>query len=431
MIKAARGTFDILPGQVRLWQAIEREMREVFEVYAFSEIRTPIFESTELFVRGVGADTDIVSKEMYTFLDKDAKTSLTLRPEGTAPVVRSFIENRLSAESRMMKLYYIGPMFRRERPQKGRTRQFHQAGVEVLSATDEPAIEAEVIEMLFALFERLGVPDLDLQINSIGCTECRPDYVDRLKKQIGIRTSEFCGDCRRRSEKNPLRVFDCKVPGCQPLIAELPTITGNLCEACSKHFGRFRGFLDDREIGYHVEERLVRGLDYYTRTTFEIKSSALGAQNTLVAGGRYDGLTQALDGPPTKGFGFGMGLERLILSIPEPDRLAPSQGPDYFLATIGDDAFRYATLLARKLRGAGAGVYVDFDGRSLKSQMRLADKIGASKVVILGDDEVRSKRLTVRDMATKEQIEQTEDALVEAVTAGRDGPESRTENENA
>jgi histidyl-tRNA synthetase len=419
MIKAARGTFDILPADVPLWQAIEREMREVFESYAFREIRTPVFESTELFVRGVGEETDIVSKEMYTFLDKDQKTSLTLRPEGTAPVVRSFIENRLSAESRMMKLYYIGPMFRRERPQKGRTRQFHQAGVEVLSATDEPAIEAEVIEMLLTLFGRLGVPAPELQVNSIGCAQCRPAYVARLKEEIGRRASEFCTDCQRRAEKNPLRVFDCKVPACKPLIGELSTITASLCEACSTHFDRFRSFLDDREIQYRVEEGLVRGLDYYTRTTFEMKSSALGAQDTVVAGGRYDGLTEDLDGPPTKGFGFGMGLERLILSIPEPEKLVGPPGPDYFLATIGDDAFRYATLLARKLRAEGAGVYVDFDGRSLKSQMRLANKIQASKVVILGDDEVRSKRLTVRDMSSKEQIEQTEVELVEALRSGR------------
>ena len=419
MIKSVRGTSDILPGDARIWQVIEREMRELFEAYAFSEIRTPIFELTELFVRGVGEDTDIVSKEMYTFLDRDEKTSLTLRPEGTAPVVRSYIENRLSAESRMMKLFYIGPMFRRERPQKGRMRQFHQAGVEVLSSTDEPAIEAEIIEMLFELFGRLGVQEPDLVVNSIGCDQCRPSYVEHLREEISKRASRLCGDCRRRVETNPLRVLDCKVPSCQPLIAELPTITRNLCDECAAHFNKFKGYLEDREIPYRVEERLVRGLDYYTRTTFEIKSSALGAQDSVVAGGRYDGLAEDLDGPSTKGFGFGMGLERLILSIPEPEKLLPSTGLEYFLATIGDDAFRYATLLARKLRGAGSTVYVDFDGRSLKSQMRLADKIHAAKVVILGDNEVVSKMLTVRDMTSKEQIELTEDELVETASSGR------------
>jgi histidyl-tRNA synthetase len=415
MIKAARGTFDILPADVRLWQVIERELRSVFEQYAFSEIRTPVFEPTELFVRGVGEETDIVSKEMYTFLDKDETTSLTLRPEGTAPVVRSYIENRLSTESRMMKLYYIGPMFRRERPQKGRTRQFHQVGAEVLSSTDEPAIEAEVIEMLLLLFVRLGVPGIDLEVNSVGCGACRPAFVALLKKEIASRASGLCEDCNRRGERNPLRVFDCKVRSCQPLIAELPTITANLCEECATHLAKFRSYLDDREIAYRVEERMVRGLDYYTRTTFEMKSGALGAQDTVAAGGRYDGLAEDLDGPPTKGFGFAMGLERLILCIPEPDALVGTSGPDYFLATIGEEAFRYATLVARRLRQAGVSVYVDFDGRSLKSQMRLADKVHAALVVMIGDDEVQSKKLTVRNMSTREQNEITEDELVKAV----------------
>ncbi len=415
MIRVARGTFDILPREVRVWQGIEREMHSIFDAYAFNEIRTPIFEMTELFVRGVGEDTDIVSKEMYTFVDKDETTSLTLRPEGTAPVVRSYIENRMDAESRMQKLYYIGPMFRRERPQKGRFRQFHQVGAEVLSATDEPAIEAEVIEMLLMLFSRLGVADIELQVNSVGCGECRPDFVTRLRARIAEDSSSLCGDCRRRGETNPMRVFDCKVPSCQPRIAVLPTIMANLCDGCATHFAKFRSYLDDREIAYGVEERMVRGLDYYTRTAFEIKSGVLGAQNTVAAGGRYDGLAAALDGPPTRGFGFAMGLERLILSIPEPQKLSGAPGPSYFLATMGDEAFRYSTLLARRLRAAGASVYVDFDGRSLKSQMRLADKINAAFVVMIGDQEVRSKTLTVRNMTTREQNEMTEVELVDAV----------------
>ncbi len=413
MIKLVRGTYDILPPDVRLWHAIETEMRAVFESYAFGEIRTPIFEATELFVRGVGEETDIVSKEMYTFKDKDEKTSLTLRPEGTAPVVRSYIEHHLSDEARMIKLYYIGPMFRRERPQRGRFRQFYQAGVEVLSPNDNPAIEAEVLEMLMLLFERLGVSDLDLVVNSIGCRECRPSYIERLRNEVRGRAAGFCEDCRQRGEKNPLRVFDCKVKSCQPLIEELPRITDNLCQRCQDHFAGFRGYLDDREITYRVEGRLVRGLDYYMRTTFEILSSSLGAQDTLVGGGRYDGLSEDLDGPPTKGFGFAMGLERLILSIPEPEKLAPGPGPTYFLATMGEDAFRYATLLARKLRTAGCSVYLDFAGRSLKSQMRLAGKLDAASVVMIGDNEIKSGRLVVRDMNTREQKELSESELVE------------------
>jgi histidyl-tRNA synthetase len=412
MVRAIRGTCDILPSEVRLWQAIEAEMRFVFELYGFGEIRTPIFEATDLFVRTVGADTDIVSKEMYTFTDRDDTTSLTLRPEGTAPVARAFVEHHLADESRMIRAYYIGPMFRRERPQKGRFRQFHQAGVEVLSANDNPAIEAEVIEMLAFLLERLGVAGFSLRINSIGCAECRPKFLERLRAEVARRSEGMCGDCRRRGETNPMRVFDCKVPSCQGLIAELPTITASLCRECTDHFAKFRSYLDERGLPYVVDPRLVRGLDYYMRTTFELASEGLGAQDTLAAGGRYDGLVEGLDGPPARGFGFAMGLERLILSIRDPGRLAPQSGPDYFLATHGDEAFRYATLLARKLRGAGRVVYLDFDGRSLKSQMRLAGKLGASRVVILGEDEVKSGSLTIRDMTTREQRESSEAELL-------------------
>ncbi len=412
MIKAARGTFDILPAETGVWQAVERELKRVFEAYAFSEIRTPIFEHTELFVRGVGEETDIVSKEMYTFLDKDGTTSLTLRPEGTAPVVRSFIENRMAAESRTLKLYYIGPMFRRERPQKGRTRQFHQAGVEVLSSSDEPAIEAEVIEMLLLLFSRLGVGNIQTEVNSVGCGNCRPGFVERLAHEISERAGRLCADCRRRAETNPLRVFDCKVESCQPVIAELPTIGSGLCDDCREHFAKFRSYLEDRAIPYRVEEKMVRGLDYYIRTAFEMKSDALGAQNTVAGGGRYDGLSEQLDGPAVRGFGFGMGLERLILSIQDPGRLAGTTGPEIFLATMGAPALRYATLLARRLREMDVVVYMDFDPRSLKSQMRLADKVGARKVVMIGESEVESGRLTVRDMVTRDQQAMTVHHLV-------------------
>jgi histidyl-tRNA synthetase len=411
MIQAVRGTYDILPAEARIWRHVESEMRKIFEEYAFEEIRTPIFEATELFVRSVGEETDIVSKEMYTFVDKD-EASLTLRPEGTAPVIRAFIEHRLNTESRMLKLYYIGAMFRRERPQKGRQRQFHQSGVEVLSATDDPAIEAEVIEMLLVYFGRLGIAGLELLVNSLGCRECRPAYIEELRGMIHERRSRLCPDCVRRGEKNPLRVFDCKMQSCQPILAELPTIADSLCDACEEHFDKFRGYLDARDIAFRVEKRLARGLDYYIRTTFEIVSGALGAQDTMVGGGRYDGLSEQLGGPEVKGFGFGMGLERLILSIPEPEKLLAASGPEYFLATIGDEAFNFCTLLARKLRSTGRRVYLDFDGRSLKSQMRLAGKLGARKVVIVGEDEIRSGKLVIRDMNTREQVEQTEDELI-------------------
>ena len=403
MIQAIPGTHDVLPGDVEIWQAVEDRIRGVFHAYGFSEIRTPVFETTDLFVRGVGEETDIVSKEMYTFTDRDETRSITLRPEGTAPVMRAYIEHQLFNEARMLKLYYIAPMFRRERPQKGRYRQHVQAGAEVLSGTDNPAIEAEVLEMLLLFLRGVGLTDLDVLVNSIGDQECRPQFVAELQSEILKRAGRLCADCRRRAEKNPLRVLDCKVPSCQPVIAELPTITDRLCAGCREHFEKFKLYLTSRQIEFKVTPRLVRGLDYYTRTTFEITSSRLGAQSTVAAGGRYDGLAESLDGPPAKGFGFGMGLERLILSLPDPQALAPDYVPEYFIAPLGDAAFDYATLLARKLRSGGRRVYLDFDARSLKSQMRLADRLKAKQVLIIGDDELKSGTLVMRDMATKQQ----------------------------
>jgi histidyl-tRNA synthetase len=411
MIQAIRGTYDVLPADAGIWQALELRLRDMFHRYGFGEIRTPMFEATELFVRSVGEETDIVSKEMYTFADREDSKSLTLRPEGTAAVMRAYIEHQLYNEARMLKLYYIGPMFRRERPQKGRYRQHVQAGAEVLSSTDNPAIEAEVLEMLTGFFSGIGIPDLEVNINSVGDAECRPAYVQTLREEIRSREGRFCEDCRRRGERNPLRVFDCKVPSCQPVIAELPTITDNLCAGCRDHFERFKSFLSARGISFRVNPKLVRGLDYYTRTTFEITSGRLGSQNTVAGGGRYDGLSQELEGPPAKGFGFGMGLERLILSIPDPGSLAAETRPEYFIAPLGDQAFDRATLLARKLRNAGRRVYLDFDGRSLKSQMRLADKLGALAVIIIGEEELKSGTVVLRDMSTKEQRNVTEEEL--------------------
>jgi histidyl-tRNA synthetase len=411
MIQSIRGTYDILPGEVEIWQAVEAVIRDVFHLYGFGEIRTPILEATELFVRGVGEETDIVSKEMYTFADRDEGKSLTLRPEGTAPVIRAYIEHQLENDARMMKLYYIAPMFRRERPQKGRYRQHSQAGAEVLSATDNPAIEAEVIEMVMLMLGRLSVPNLVLHVNSIGDRECRPAYLENLRSQLRQRSSRLCADCQRRGEKNPLRVFDCKVEACQPVIAELPVITGSLCTACRDHFETFKALLTTRGIGFTIDPKLVRGMDYYTRTTFEIKSAEIGAQNTVAGGGRYDGLSESLGGPPTKGFGFGMGLERMIMSIADPSKLV--RGPDfeYFIAPLGGPASEYGMLLARKLRAAGRRVYIDFDGRSLKSQMRLADKLRAKSVIIIGDQELQSGTLVLRDMSTKEQKNIREEEL--------------------
>jgi histidyl-tRNA synthetase len=411
MIQAVPGTHDVLPGEVEIWQAIESRIRTIFHNYGFQEIRTPILEPTELFVRGVGEETDIVSKEMYTFTDRD-ESSLTLRPEGTAPVIRSFIEHQLANEARMLKLYYLAPMFRRERPQKGRYRQHIQAGAEVLSTTDNPAIEAEVLEMLLSFLGSVGLTDLEVFVNSIGDRECRPRFIEELRNEIRLRSDRLCADCRRRGETNPLRVLDCKVPSCQPVIAELPTITDRLCEPCHQHFEKFKSYLAARGIAHRINPKLVRGLDYYTRTTFEITSGQLGAQNVVAGGGRYDGLAESLDGPPVKGFGFGMGLERLIMSIPNAQDLAADIRPEYFIAPIGDAAFDHATLLARKLRAGGKRVYLDFDGRSLKSQMRLADKIRAKNVLIIGEEELKTGSLVLRDMATKEQRNVKQEEIV-------------------
>jgi histidyl-tRNA synthetase len=411
MINAIRGTYDVLPADIGIWHALESRLRQTFHRYGFGEIRTPVFEATDLFVRGVGEETDIVSKEMYTFTDRDESKSLTLRPEGTAPVMRAYIEHQLHNEARLFKLYYLAPMFRRERPQKGRYRQHVQAGAEVLSGTDNPAIEAEVLEMLTDFLNGIGIPELEVNINSVGDKECRPAYVQSLQNEIRAQSQRLCEDCRRRGEKNPLRVFDCKVPSCQPVIAELPTITDRLCEPCRQHFERFKSYLTARGITFRLNSRLVRGLDYYTRTTFEITSGRLGSQNTVAGGGRYDGLSEDLDGPPTKGFGFGMGLERLILSIPDTSKLVPDYAPEYFIAALGDAAFDHATLLARKLRAAGKRVYLDFDPRSLKSQMRLADKLQAKSVIILGEEELKSGTLVLRDMSTKEQRNIKEEEL--------------------
>jgi histidyl-tRNA synthetase len=410
MIRAVRGTYDILPGDVEIWQAVEERIRKVFQSYGFNEIRTPIFESTELFVRGVGEETDIVSKEMYTFTDRDGD-SLSLRPEGTAPVIRAYIEHQLQNEARMMKLYYLGPMFRRERPQKGRFRQHVQAGAEVVSNTDNPAIEAEVIEMLLYLFGEVGLQGLDVMVNSIGHPGCRAPFLQDLKKEIAARADRLCEDCRRRGQTNPLRVFDCKVPSCQSVIAELPTITERICDDCRAHFEKFQHYLRTRGVTFRVNPRLVRGFDYYLRTTFEITAGGLGAQNTVAGGGRYDGLFQDLGGPASHGFGFGMGVERLILSIPNPQALVPDYSPEYFLAPVGDAAFEHATGVASRLRARGKRVYLDFDGRSLKSQMRLADKLRAKSVLIIGDEELKSQTLLQRDMATKDQRNVREEDL--------------------
>jgi histidyl-tRNA synthetase len=405
-VQSIRGTHDILPGSVELWQQIEKGARDLFALYGYAEIRTPVLEETELFARSIGVETDIVSKEMYTIEDSKGK-SITLRPEGTAPVVRSYIENGVHTEAPVAKLYYIGPMFRHERPQKGRYRQFHQIGAEVLGS-DNPAIEAEVIEMLFRLLEQLGLQDFTLLINSVGCPACRPAYVNRLREELRAHADELCEECRRRTETNPLRVLDCKAPSCQPVIERLPAIADWLCKECKEHFSLFRKYLDIQGIAAEIAPRLVRGLDYYVRTTFEIVSSRLGpTQNALVGGGRYDGLSELIGGPPTKGFGFALGMERLVLLLSGRSELgAPYQAPapEIFLVHLDTTAFEHNLKLASELRKDGIFAYIDFEGKSVKSQMRQANRANARFTCVVGESELQTAQFTLKRMTDGTQV---------------------------
>src|SRR5580704_12698409 len=352
LIKAVKGTRDLLPPSTEVWNRVETTAREVFRTYNYHEIRTPILEETQLFARGVGEETDIVTKEMYTFQDRD-ETSLTLRPENTASVIRAYIEHRLDQRPGVQKLYYIGPMFRRERPQKGRYRQFFQIGAEAIGS-ESPAVDAEVIEMVMELLARTGLRDAGLLLNSVGDHNCRPQYIERLREELKSVAHQMCGDCQRRAETNPLRVLDCKVEADQPIIEKLPSILDCLCDDCRAHFTAVRGYLDDRGIEYEVRPRLVRGLDYYMRTTFEVVHGSLGAQNSVLGGGRYDGLAEMLGSKiHSPGIGFSIGEDRLVMSV-EGDQPLPAL--DLFIAPLGEPALRRAAVMARDLRRSGLAV---------------------------------------------------------------------------
>ncbi len=398
MIPAIRGTRDILPGESERWQRAEQVIREVCARYGYREIRTPVIEREELFAKGTGETTDIVQKEMYAFEDKGGER-VTLRPEATPSMVRAFVEHALEQHLPTVKLFSLGPMFRYERPQKGRYRQFHQLDVEVFGIT-AAALDAEVIEMAAALVRALGIEDAELVVNSVGCQGCRPGFNQALLDALGGRLPALCGDCRRRAATNPLRIFDCKVPACQPLVDALPHSTDHLCDGCREHFAATTSQLAALGLDYRVSHRLVRGLDYYTRTTFEVLSGQLGAQNALLGGGRYDGLVRKLGGPDRSGIGFAAGLERLVLAMPEG---AAGGVPDAFVVALGDAARQPAHVLARDLRHAGLTALVDYDARSLRAQMKRADRSGARRVLILGDDELARGEVTVKDMASGDQ----------------------------
>jgi len=403
------GTRDLLPDEMSRWQLVEDNARRIFAQYGFQEIRTPIFEATELFARGIGGDTDIVGKEMYTFQDQSGK-SITLRPEATASVVRAYAQHSMYRGAGLTKLYYLGPMFRHEKKQKGRWRQFYQIGAEALGS-DNPAIESEVIEMVLQLLASMRVATR-LLINSVGDPNCRPRYVELLRQELRQHLPHLCEDCRRRNETNPLRVLDCKVESCQPYIQRLPKITDHLCEECARHFRAFRDHLEEAGIGYEIVPRLVRGLDYYVRTAFEIVSGGLGAQNALVGGGRYDGLSEVLGGPHVQGFGFAMGLDRLVMILPEELYSGIAWRPEVFVAFLGDAAFKLALSIARALRGHGRSCYVEFSGGSLKSQLRLANKLRAQHVLIIGEDELAREKYQIRRMVDSTQWEITLPELI-------------------
>lgn len=407
MIQTLRGTRDILPAEAPLWHRVEEVAREAFRRYNFLEIRTPLIEKTELFARGVGEATDIVHKEMYTFEDRNGE-SITLRPEATASVVRAAIQHRMLADlaaGELLRLFYIGPMFRRERPQAGRYRQFYQIGAEVLGSTDDPLIEAEVIEMLNWMLGELGINNTQLLINSIGEPSLREPYLATLRGAIEPLLAELCGDCRHRFETNPLRVFDCKVESCQPLIAKLPTIADALDDESRTHFEIFKQHLDSRGISYEVNPRMVRGLDYYSRTAFEIIGGGLGAQNTLVGGGRYDGLSEKIGGAPMKGFGFAFGLDRMVLSLSEvaSKRAIEREKPAVFVVHLGAPALGHSVQIAKQLRANGIAVAIDFTERKMKKAMSIASDSGARFAIIIGDNEITTGQYGLKELSTGEQ----------------------------
>ena len=410
-IKALNGFKDILPDEIILWRRVEESARSVLERFHFAEIRVPVMEKTELFSRSIGADTDIVEKEMYTFVDKQ----ITMRPEATASLMRSYIEHSMHGLRPVQRLFTIGPMFRHERPQKGRLRQFHQLDVEVLGSAS-PRLDAELMSLGDSLFAELGVTT-SLEINSLGCPDCRPEYRRVLLAFIEERLDKLCEDCQRRSVRNPLRVLDCKKEGCRRQVEEAPSILDYLCAGCAVHFTEVRRNLELLEVEYKVNKFMVRGLDYYVRTTFEFITDQLGAQSAVCAGGRYDGLIEMLGGPKIPGIGFAMGIERLVLLLKQQEDQSGKIGEiDVFIAGLGEEAADYSFKLMHELRGKGVRVDMDLDGKSLKSQMKQADRAGARHVLIVGSQELADNKAPLRDMETGEQTELDLDSIASFFT---------------
>lgn len=416
LTNAPRGTKDILPDTVGDWNYVEGEIRELCRRFGYSEIRTPIFEHTELFQRGIGEGTDVVDKEMYTFTDRGER-SITLRPENTASAVRAYLQNKLYAQSNLVKLFYIGSMFRYDRPQAGRMREFHQFGVEALGEAN-PAVDAEVILLAMNLLEGLGLKDLELSINSVGCPKCRSKYRNVLQDFFRDKLEDLCEDCRSRFERSPLRILDCKKDSDKPYMADAPKITDCLCEECAEHFAKLKELLTSAGISFTHDPRLVRGLDYYTKTAFEIKYPPLGAQSAVAGGGRYDGLIEEMGGNPTPAVGFATGLERLLLAL-ESQNLLPekNRSVDAYVVALGEAAQAEGFKLLNSLRQQGLSAAMDFAGRSMKAQMKQANKLGAKYSVILGEDEIAEGVVMLRSMEDSSQAKVPMNQVAEKIKA--------------
>ncbi len=419
-IKAINGVKDILPDEIVYWQKIEKTARDIFRRFGIYEIRLPILEKTELFARSIGEATDIVEKEMYTFVDK----GITMRPEITASLLRAYVEHALQVRQPVQRLFSIGPVFRHERPQKGRQRQFHQVDVEIVGA-QEPQVDAELMAMGQMLLNELNL-DVSLEINSLGCPECRPDFRKKLIACLHERHDSLCDDCKRRIEKNPLRVLDCKQQGCRAMVQEAPSIVENLCSPCEEHFAAVRQQLDRLEVSYTLNRFMVRGLDYYNRTTFEFLTTDLGAQAAVAAGGRYDGLVEELGGPKkTPGIGFAMGMERMVLLMQQQEGQQEGKGgADIFVAALGEQAIAFAAPLVHQLRKLGLQAAMDYSNRSLKAQMKQAGRLNAGFTLIIGEQELEQGRGILRNMNTQEQnefsLEEWAAALAEVIAPDKD-----------
>ncbi len=411
-----RGTKDILPDTIGQWLYVEQKVRELCGRYGYKEIRTPIFEHTELFLRGIGETTDVVEKEMYTFNDRGGR-SITLRPENTAAAVRAYLQNKLYADAELTKLFYIGSMFRYDRPQAGRLREFHQFGVEALGG-DHPAIDAEIIMLAVNFLKSLGLQELELSLNSVGCPDCRPIYRKRLQEFFADKLDGLCTDCRSRYDRNPMRILDCKVDGCKKLSVGAPEITDCLCDDCRDHFEKVQALLTSAGVSFKLDPRLVRGLDYYTKTAFEVQYAPLGAQSAVAGGGRYDGLIEEIGGKPTSAVGFAVGLERVLLAL-EKQSLLPmhTDSMDAFVVVLGEEAQPTAFRLLAELRAAGLSASMDFAGRSMKAQMKQANKANAHFALILGEDEVRESAVMLKDMQTSEQHKIAIDEVIKKLCA--------------